>query len=121
MQNLIAENFGRKIQQKWFRLSQKARSCWMKAAKQLKELGQTGKVVFGGREHYDHLIKECRIHHQLLVGYHLYRTNYFHFNANLLSAQNQTRGSRRMARYWRSHSLPEYKANLSSNHSKLIK
>jgi hypothetical protein len=56
--SLISADLGRQIQSKWFRLSHRSRSTWLRAAKSLISLGEKGRIVFGGRENYDGLVEE---------------------------------------------------------------
>ena len=49
---------GRIVQTKWSRLSRRSKETWLKAARGIIRLGQTGKIVFGGRENYARLVEE---------------------------------------------------------------
>ena len=41
----LTDNLGRSIQQKWFRLSKRARSTWVRAARSLVSLGTAGRRI----------------------------------------------------------------------------
>ena len=55
---IFSADLGRLIQSKWYRLSHRARSTWLRAAKSLVSLGQKGRIVFGGRANFSNLIEE---------------------------------------------------------------
>lgn len=56
--DLVSDLVDLHLRRKWFRISHKGRRSWILAAKALMSLGQRGKIVFGGKQHYKNLIQE---------------------------------------------------------------
>ena len=55
---IFSGDLRRLLQSKWYRLSHRARSTWLRAAKSLISLGQKGRLMFGGREKFPNLVEE---------------------------------------------------------------